>query len=144
MSQATPRPFEVERHGQIAIVILAPEVERMTEAMIEAAAKPALDALRQAPVAGLIIDLAGVPWVGSFLLGTLFRFYKRVAEQLGKGGAVADASLRARFAVAAPSARVRELMDMTCLNAIWSLFNNRKEAITALEGDLGGGAAGAK
>lgn len=132
MTPFNRQPFGFERQARIGILTLSPEVERMTEHQIDTASAVALDAIRRDCVAVLVIDLSRVSRVGSFLLGTLFRFYKRVREQVGTEGPIAGAPVPDRFVLVGPSAKVRELLELTCLHTLWPLYNTRGEAITAL------------
>lgn len=132
MSHHPRNPFEFERQGRLAILTLAGDVERMTERDVEKASGPVLEALHAAPVTGMILDLSKAHWVNSFVLAMLFRFYKRVAEHLAE--AAADGSAHDRFVIAGPSAKARELLDVTSLATLWPQYKTRKEAILALGG----------
>lgn len=127
-------PFPFERRGSIGILTLLMDVERLPEWEIDRAVGPVLEALKQRPVTGLIIDLSQVGWVGSYLLGTLFRLYKRVVVPCGTTGGLESPLLQDRFVVAGPSDMVRQLLELTCLATLWRLYSTRSEALAALEG----------
>ena len=114
--------FRIERHGDIAVIIPSPEVEKLPENLMEQAAQMVLSPLRNDPPAGLIFDLSQVDYVGSVFLSFLLRCHKRVKEH------------GSEVVVAGASPRVRELLHMTVLDALWRLFNSRKEALAALTG----------
>ncbi len=115
--------IRIERHGDIAVIIPSPEVERMPENLMEQAAQLVLAPLRDDPPSGLIFDLSQVDYVGSVFLSFLLRCHKRVKEH-GSEVVVAGASTRAR-----------ELLHMTALDTLWALYDSRTEAIEALTGD---------
>ena len=115
--------FRIERHGDIAVIIPSPDVEKLPENLMEQAAQMVLSPLRNDPPAGLIFDLSHVDYVGSVFLSFLLRCHKRVKEH-GSEVVVAGASNRAR-----------ELLHMTALDTLWALYNTRGEAIAALTGD---------
>jgi anti-anti-sigma factor len=115
--------FNIERHGDIAVITPSPEVEKMPENLMEQAAQMVLAPLRADPPSGLIFDLSKVDYVGSVFLSFLLRCHKRVKEH-GSEVVVAGASNRAR-----------ELLHMTALDTLWPLYSTRQEAIAALTGD---------
>lgn len=115
--------FDIERHGDIAIITPSPEVEKMPESLMEQAAAMVLAPLRSDPPAGLVFDLSRVDYVGSLFLSFLLRCHKRVKEH------------GSEVVVAGASPRARELLHMTALDTLWALYDSRAEALTALTGD---------
>jgi anti-sigma B factor antagonist len=115
--------FNIERHGDVAIITPSPEVEKMPENLMEQAAQMVLAPLRSDPPAGLIFDLSHVDYVGSVFLSFLLRCHKRVKEH------------GSEVAVVGASPRARELLHMTALDTLWPLYNTRAEAIANLTGD---------
>ena len=115
--------IRIERHGDIAVVIPSPEVERMPENLMEQAAQLVLAPLRADPPSGLIFDLSQVDYVGSVFLSFLLRCHKRVKEH------------GSEVVVAGASPRARELQHMTALDTLWALYDTRAEAIESLTGD---------
>ena len=124
MADATQsHSIRIERHGDIAVIIPSPDVEKLPENLMEQAAQMVLAPLKTDPPAGLVFDLSNVDYVGSVFLSFLLRCHKRVKEH-GSEVVVAGASQRAR-----------ELLHMTALDTLWALYNNRAEALAALSGD---------
>jgi anti-sigma B factor antagonist len=123
MAEPTSQPFQIERHGDIAIITPSPEVEKMPENLMEQAAQMVLSPLRADPPTGLVFDLSKVDYVGSVFLSFLLRCHKRVKEH------------GSEVVVAGASAKARELLHMTALDTLWALYNTRKEAIAALASD---------
>ena len=115
--------FHIERHGDIAVIIPSPEVEKLPENLMEQAAQMVLAPLRTDPPAGLIFDLSKVDYVGSVFLSFLLRCHKRVKEH------------GCEVVVAGASTRARDLLHMTALDTLWALYDTRSEAIAALSGD---------
>jgi anti-sigma B factor antagonist len=113
----------LERHGDIAVVIPSPEVERMPENLMEQAAQLVLAPLRDDPPAGLIFDLSKVDYVGSVFLSFLLRCHKRVKEH------------GSEVVVVGASSKARELLHMTALDTLWAIYSTRAEAINALSSD---------
>ena len=86
--QTKPQYIGIERHGDIAVIIPSPEVEKLPENLMEQAAQMVLAPLRTDPPAGLIFDLSKVDYVGSVFLSFLLRRHscRQGARQRGGGG----------------------------------------------------------
>jgi anti-anti-sigma factor len=114
--------FQVERHGEIAVVIPSPEVESMHEVLIEQAAKMVVNSLKEDPPAGIVIDLSKVSYFGSVFLSFLLRCHT-LAKKHGS-----------EIVLAGSSERTRELLHLTSLDTLWALYSTRAEALAALGG----------
>src|SRR5437879_9345864 len=112
--------FHVERHGDIAVIIPASEVESMPENLIQQAAEMVLAPLKKDPPAGLVIDLSEVKFFGSVFISFLLK-----CHMLGKkhGSAVL---------LAGASERIRELLHLPALDTLWALYDTRAEALGSL------------
>ena len=122
MAETHSQPFQIERHGDIAIITPSPEVEKMPENLMEQAAQMVLAPLRADPPTGLIFDLSKVDYVGSVFLSFLLRCHKRFKE---------DGS---EIVLAGASERILELLHLTSLDTLWALYGTRQEALEALGG----------
>ncbi len=82
--------FEIQRRGDIVIVEPSPEVESMSDSMIEQAAQLVLAPLKDDPPSGVIFDLSRVNYFGSlfitFLLALPFANEKAGRRGTGPGG----------------------------------------------------------
>jgi anti-anti-sigma factor len=107
--------FSIEKTGDIAIVIPSPTAEKMAELI--------LDPLDKIKPNGLIFDLSEVDYVGSLFLGLLLRCHKRVKKH------------GCEVVIAGASQNARELLHLTGLDTLWPIYNDRKEAISALNSD---------
>ena len=123
MAADSKKPFQIERHGEIAIITPSPDVEKMPDNLMEQAAQLVLAPLRAEPPTGLIFDLSQVDYVGSVFLSFLLRCHKRVKEH------------GSEVVVAGASAKAKELLHMTALDTLWALYNTRKDAVAALSAD---------
>lgn len=115
--------FQIQRRGDIVIVVPSPEVESMSDAMIEQAAQLVLVPLKDDPPSGVIFDLSQVNYFGSLFISFLLRCHLLVKKQ-GDGEVV----------LAGVSDRIRELLRMTNLDTLWALYDTRSEALEALGG----------
>ncbi|MFL5339412.1 MAG: STAS domain-containing protein [Gemmataceae bacterium] len=118
----TAESFQIQRHGDIVVVIPSPDVENMPDSLIEQAAQLVLSPLREDPPAGLIVDLSRVNFFGSMFITFLMRCHLLMHKQGHPGDLV----------LAGVSDRVRELLRMTNLDTLWALYDTRSEALEAL------------
>ncbi len=115
--------FQIQRHGDVVVVIPSPEVEGMSDAMIEQAAQLVLAPMKDDPPTGVIFDLSQVSYFGSLFITFLLRCHLLLKKQ-GQGEVV----------LAGVSDRVRELLRMTNLDTLWALYDTPAEALEALGG----------
>jgi anti-anti-sigma factor len=112
--------FHVERHGDIAVIIPASEVESMPENLIQQAAEIVLAPLKKEPPAGLVIDLSQVKFFGSVFISFLLKCHMLVKKH------------GSEVVLAGASERIRELLHLTALDTLWALYDTRSEALSAL------------
>lgn len=115
--------FQVERHGEIAIVTPSAKVEEMHETLIEQAARMVVQSLREEPPEGIVVDLSQVNYFGSVFVSFLLRLHS-LAKKHGTEIVLAGASEPAR-----------ELLNLLDLKTLWALYDNRQQAIEALSSD---------
>jgi anti-anti-sigma factor len=115
--------FRIERHGDVAVITPSPEVESMSENLIQQAAQIVLAPLRTDPPAGLVIDLSQVNYFASSFLSFLLRCHMLVKKH------------GCEVVLAGASERARELLRLTALDTLWALYNTRAEALDALSAD---------
>jgi anti-sigma B factor antagonist len=115
--------FQIQRRGDVVIVVPSPEVESMSDGTIEQAAQLVLVPLKHDPPAGVIFDLSQVNYFGSLFITFLLRCHLLLKKQ-GDGEVV----------LAGVSDRIRELLRMTNLDTLWALYETRAEALEALGG----------
>lgn len=122
-SQGSGAFIKIQRHGDLAIIVPASEVESMEWELIEQAAEIVLLPLKKQPASGVIVDLSQVAFFGSVFLSFLLRCHKLVKE---KGG---------EMVLCGVSPRAKELLEVTALDTIWAIYDDRNEAIRALTAD---------
>jgi anti-anti-sigma factor len=122
MDSAHDQSFNIETHGEIAVVTPSARVEEMHETMIEQAARLVVQALRADPPAGIIIDLSQVNYFGSVFVSFLLRCHA-LAKRHGSEIVLAGASEPAR-----------ELLKLLDLETLWALYDSKQEALEALSG----------
>jgi anti-anti-sigma factor len=119
-TQTKPGVIQIERHGDLGIIVPASEVESMQWELIEQAAEIVLQPLKKDPAASVIVDLSQVAYFGSVFLSLLLRCYKLVKQQGGE------------FVLCGASERARELLRLTALDTLWAIYDTREEAIAAV------------
>ncbi len=112
--------IHIERHGEIAVIVPASEVESMQWELIEQAAEIVLSPLKAEPASGVIVDLSQVSYFGSVFLSLLLRCHKLIKQQGGE------------MVLCGASERARELLRLTALDTIWAIYDTREQAIEAL------------
>jgi anti-anti-sigma factor len=122
MSPAAQESFQIERHGEIAVVTPTGKVEEMHETLIEQAAKMVVQSLREDPPAGIVVDLSQVNYFGSVFVSFLLRCHS-LAKKNGT-----------EIVLAGPSEAARELLHLLDLETLWAIYDNRQEAMDALSG----------
>jgi anti-anti-sigma factor len=122
MSTEAAHEFQIERHGEIAVVTPSAKVEEMHETMIEQAAKLVVQSLRNDPPSGIVVDLSQVNYFGSVFVSFLLRCHS-LAKRHGS-----------EIVLAGPSEPARELLKLLDLETLWAVYDTRKEAIDAIGG----------
>lgn len=114
--------FQIQRHGDVVVVVPSPDLENMPDHLIEQAAQLVLAPLRTDPPAGLIVDLTRVSYFGSMFITFLMRCHLLMRNHGHPGELV----------LAGVNDRIRELLRMTNLDTLWALYDTRTEALEAL------------
>jgi anti-anti-sigma factor len=112
--------IQIERHGDIAIIMPTSDVETMQWEHIEQAAEIVLSPLKREPASSVIVDLSKVSYFGSIFLSLLLRCHKQI-KQLG-----------GEIVLCGASDRARELLRLTALDTIWAIYDTREQALDAL------------
>ena len=120
MATETAQEFQIERHGEVAVITPSAKVEEMHETMIEHAAKIVVQALRTDPPAGIVVDLSQVNYFGSVFVSFLLRCHS-LAKRHGS-----------EIVLAGPSDPARELLKLLDLETLWAIYDTRQEAMDAL------------
>src|SRR5437762_10358108 len=115
--------FNIDRHGEIAVVTPSAKVEEMHETMIEQAARVVVQSLREDVPDGIVIDLSQVNYFGSVFVSFLLRCHS-LAKKSGS-----------EIVLAGPSEPARELLHLLDLETLWAIYDTRQDAIDALSAD---------
>lgn len=115
--------FTIERHGDVTVITANAALERLAFGLEEQAAAMILKPLQRQDNPLILFDLSQVDYFGSMFLALLIRCWKMV---LAQGGSMALSGV---------TARTRELLRVTSLDIVWPIYDNRIEALEALQLD---------
>jgi anti-anti-sigma factor len=119
----TEDAFTIERHGDVTVITANPALERLEFGLEEQVADLILKPLRRQENPLILFDLSQVDYFGSMFLALLIRCWKMA---LSRGGTMA---------VSGVTSRTRELLRITSLDIVWPIYENRHEAMEALQLD---------
>ena len=114
--------FQVKRHGDIAVIVPSPQVEHLPETLLQPAAQMVLAPLKEDPPNQIIVDLSEVGYFGSAFITFLLRCHLLVKKR------------GSELVLAGANPRIRELLRTTALDTLWALYDDRQEALNALNG----------
>ena len=115
--------FMIEKHGDLTVISANPALEQMDFGLEEQVAELILKPLRRDSNPLVVFDLSRVNHFGSMFLALLIRCWKLASS---KGGSMVLCGL---------SKQAKELLRVTSLDIVWPIYDNRREAIEALELD---------
>lgn len=118
MSQKSPI---IEKHGDVTALILGKEFENLDEQNLDMIRKSLMDEAFAASPARVVIDLSNTKFFGSSFIEVLFRIWNRINAV--EGG---------RFGIAGLSPYCREVLEVTHLDKLWSLYPDLKTAVKEL------------
>lgn len=118
---------QVTREDDVTVIALGPEYENLDEHLLD---EHLLDELREeilkltdeAEPPLVVLDLSHTKFFGSAFIEILFRTWKRLNERDG-----------GKFAISGLTPYCREVIEITHLNQLWSVFDSRVEAVAALK-----------
>lgn len=114
--------FQVQRHGDVAVIVPTPQVELLPESLLQPAAEMVLEPLRIDPPNQIIVDLSEVSYFGSSFITFLLRCHQLVKSR------------GSDLVLAGITPQIRELLHTTALDELWALYDTRQQALEALGG----------
>lgn len=114
--------FQLQRRGDVVIMLPLPNIEDMVESLIDPSAKLVLQPLLTNPPSGLVVDLSQVDYFGSLFV----RFLLRCHEFLQGQGI--------EMVLAGVSEKCRELLHVMNLDTLWAIYDTPAEAVEVFEG----------
>lgn len=117
---ANDRTVEITRAGDVTVIGLGPGYETVDEPAVEELADSILDIARGAAPPWIVLDLSHTTFFGSSFIEVLFRAYNRLREKDG------------RFAICGLTPYCREVVEITHLDRLWKVYDNRGDAVEAV------------
>jgi anti-anti-sigma factor len=111
----------VEQRNGVTVVLLGPNFENLDEVVLDAASSVILDVSKSADPPLVVIDLSNTQFFGSAFIEILFRAWNRLNSE--EGG---------RFCISGLTPYCREVVEVTHLDRLWTLFETVDEAVAAL------------
>ena len=115
--------FTIERHGDVTVITATPALEKLAYRLEEQVDDLILEPIRSEDNPLIVFDLSRVGNFGSMFLALLIRAWKLAVAHGGS------------MALAGVTERTRELLRVTSLDIVWPIYDNKQEAIAALELD---------
>lgn len=112
--------LQIETHAGVTIAVLGEAYENLNEPVLLAASKHLLDLAQTIEPPVLLIDLSRTKFFGSSFLGTLFRTWRRLSS---RGG---------RMAMCSPTEVCGEVLRVTQVDRLWTIYGERNDAVAAL------------
>jgi anti-anti-sigma factor len=101
--------------GAVPVSITEEELPQISEQMLKSVAGQS---------SRVLVDLGGVEFFSSSFIELLFRIWNRVRNKPG-----------GQFAICRVEPHCREVLEITNLTSLWSVFAGRDEALSALRAD---------
>lgn len=119
---ASNQPKEVVHDEGVTVIALGMEYENLDDAVLDDLRKFILDAVAAADPPLVVLDLSHTKFFGSAFIEVLFRAWNRIEKQGG-----------GEFCLSGLTPYCAEVIDVTHLNRLWSIYDTREEAVQALK-----------
>ena len=117
----THKPVVEQRDG-VTVVLLGPEFENLDEGLLDNVSPVILDVAQHAKPPLVVVDLSHTRFFGSSFIEVMFRAWNRLNSE--EGG---------RFCISGLTAYCREVIEVTHLDRLWTLYDSVDEAVAALQ-----------
>jgi anti-sigma B factor antagonist len=118
----TAKPPSIVREEGVTVITLGPEYENLQETELETLKGTLLEAAEQADPPLIVLDLSHLRFFGSALIEALFRAWNHLKARPG-----------GRLSLCGLTSYCREVVEITHLDQLWSIFETRAEAVGALK-----------
>ncbi len=112
----------VTSEAGVTIVTLGPEYENLEDTELETLKGVMLEVAEQADPPVVVLDLSHLRFFGSALIEALFRAWNHLKARPG-----------GRLSLCGLTSYCREVVEITHLDQLWSIFETREDAISALK-----------
>jgi anti-anti-sigma factor len=112
---------QVLRDGTVTVIEFGPKCKLLEEAMLDTISQEVLPAAQNASPPLVVIDLSQTEFFGSGFIEVLFRVWNRVQQKAG-----------GKMCLCGLQPYCREVIEVTHLDKLWTLYPTRAEAVAAL------------
>jgi anti-anti-sigma factor len=111
----------IEKHNDVTCIILGPAFENLDEQILDAIRQTMLDEAEKADPPRVVVDLTHTKFFGSSFIEVLFRIWNHVNGSPG-----------GKFALAGLTDYCVEVLTVTHLDKLWTVYQTCDEAVEAL------------
>lgn len=112
--------FKIEREGETLILTPLINLGELAYQQIESGAETIMDLLDRSAVKNVVLNVARIDYFGTTAIGFFLKIWKRVRNQ---GGHMVFCNL---------SDHAREILQLTKLDCLWTIFKSKEEALKAV------------
>jgi anti-sigma B factor antagonist len=112
----------VTREEGVTVVTLGPEYESLEDTELETLKGALLEVAERADPPLVVLDLSQLRYFGSALIEGLFRAWNHLKTRPG-----------GRLSLCGLTSYCREVVEITHLDQLWSIFETRAEAVQSLK-----------
>ena len=120
---SSSRTPEITKQDGVTILSLGPDFENLDERGLNDLKEVILEVANQAAPPLVVLDLSNTNFFGSAFIEILFRAWNRLNAR--EGG---------KFCISGLTHYCREVLEVTHLDRLWTLFDSTDQAVAALSG----------
>src|ERR1700693_1085621 len=118
---AAKAPSITQEDG-VTVITLGSEYESLQETELETLKGTLLDTAERADPPLIVLDLSNLRYLGSALIESLFRTWNHLKSRPG-----------GRLALCGLTSYCREVVEITHLDQLWSIFETRDQAVRSMK-----------
>ena len=115
-------PFDIEQEHGITVAKFRQSFSQLDELAVESVNRKLGELVSLLPQPMLVLDMSQVEFFGSSFIESVFRAWKRLQTRPG-----------AKFAMCRLQPYCREVLEVTHLDQLWTLYATREEAVSKLQ-----------
>ena len=115
-------PLLEYRDGVVTVIEFGAELKHLDEAIVAELGLKLLESVQGLPQPILLLDMHATEFFGSSFIELLFRVWKRL-----------NSKPSAKFGISGLQPYCREVLEVTHLDRLWSLFETREAACEAMK-----------
>jgi anti-sigma B factor antagonist len=121
-SLSAPKAPSVTQENGVTVIMLGSEYENLEETELETLKGTLLETAERADPPLIVLDLSNLRYFGSALIESLFRAWNHLKSRPG-----------GRLALCGLTSYCREVVEITHLDQLWSIFETRDQAVRSMK-----------